>query len=390
MHDVIVSGAGPSGSRCAEVIARAGYKVALLEKDVNWRKPCGGGVGHLTFKFYPQIKKMDIPIIRKIEMFSANYFKLAHSFEGHNEYSTVVDRLEFDNMIRNYAVDAGAELFDKHLTQDFLIKGGKKIGVKAKTPNGVKEIEGKIIVIAEGMSSKLVTKTGLRGKFPMEDLGIAKCAIMEGKSNLDPSTIYVYFRPYKGYGWIFPIGDTKFNIGCGTFAEDNGKYNLNQIYEEFLNEPAVKSLVPGSDYKKIWEGAYPMPSTGVLEKSLFGENFMIIGDAGGFVSPISAEGIHTSIMSGQAAAETSINALESGDISINSMKKFKLHKYVKKTTRNYKLKRSLVGFFYENKGENLNKMFEMAENDPKFKEDVVATFLFNVTPPKDFFQRFKE
>ena len=42
-YDVVVSGAGPAGSKCAEVIAKAGYKVALIEKDIKFRKPCGGG-----------------------------------------------------------------------------------------------------------------------------------------------------------------------------------------------------------------------------------------------------------------------------------------------------------------------------------------------------------
>ena len=44
MNDVIISGAGPSGSQCAEVLANAGYKIALIEKYTNWRKPCGGVV----------------------------------------------------------------------------------------------------------------------------------------------------------------------------------------------------------------------------------------------------------------------------------------------------------------------------------------------------------
>ena len=58
MHDVIISGAGPSGSQCAEVLAKAGYKVALLEKDINYRKPCGGGLPRSSFyNYYPQLKK---------------------------------------------------------------------------------------------------------------------------------------------------------------------------------------------------------------------------------------------------------------------------------------------------------------------------------------------
>ena len=43
MYDVVVSGAGPAGSRCAQILAKNGFKVALIEKDVNWRKPCGAG-----------------------------------------------------------------------------------------------------------------------------------------------------------------------------------------------------------------------------------------------------------------------------------------------------------------------------------------------------------
>lgn len=389
MHDVIISGAGPSGSRCAEVLAGKGYKVALLEKDSNWRKPCGGGVGHLIFKFYPQLKKLNMPQIRSISMFSAKYYKLEHSFTGHENYSTVTDRLEFDNLLRNYAVDAGAELHDKHLTQDFIYKDGKPIGVKVKSPAGTKEFKGKIIVIAEGMSSKLVIKSGLRERYKSEELGIAKAALIEGKHNLDPDRIYVYFRPYKGYGWIFPIGENKFNIGCGTFGEDNKNYNLNEIYEEFLKEPDVKGYWKGDHYDKIWEASFPVPTTGVLEKSLYKDNMMIIGDAAGFVSPISAEGIHTCVMSGQAAADTAIEALEKEDFSSKTLRKYKTHRYVKKSARNFKLKKALVGFFYENRGENLNKMFHVAENDDKFREEVVNTFLFNMAPSKDFFSRIQ-
>ena len=59
MYDVIISGAGPSGSQCAEVIAKAGYNVALIEKNTNWRKPCGGAVHSSVLDLYPQIKKLD-------------------------------------------------------------------------------------------------------------------------------------------------------------------------------------------------------------------------------------------------------------------------------------------------------------------------------------------
>ena len=56
---------------------------------------------------------------------------------------------------------------------------------------------------------------------------------------------------------------------------------------------------------------------------------MLIGDAAGFVSPITGEGIYQSMFSAGAAAEVAIEALEQQDYSINILKKYKKHPIVK-------------------------------------------------------------
>ena len=116
---------------------------------------------------------------------------------------------------------------------------------------------------------------------------------------------------------------------------------------------------------------------------------MIIGDAAGFVAPISGEGIYSSIVSGKIAAETAISALESEDISIKTLKKYKLNKDIKAIIRDFKMKYSLIDFFYENKGQNINNMFKLAGEDIDFKNEVANLFLFNATPSKDFFSKIK-
>ncbi len=184
MYDVIISGAGPSGSRCAEILAMAGYKIALIEKDTSWRKPCGGAVHHRALNLYPQLKKLNIPKIRGIVMHSADYHKMEYTLPG-DIYGTVMDRLELDNLMRNIAIDSGAKLFDNNFSFDFITKNHKKIGIKTRSPSGIKEYYGNIIIVADGMSSKLALKSGLRSKWKSEELGMGKCAIMEGENNLD-------------------------------------------------------------------------------------------------------------------------------------------------------------------------------------------------------------
>ncbi|MBY8990058.1 MAG: NAD(P)/FAD-dependent oxidoreductase [Candidatus Lokiarchaeota archaeon] len=389
MYDVVISGAGPSGSQCAEVIAKAGYNVALIEKNTNWRKPCGGAVHSSVLDLYPQIKKFDISKIVGVVMHSADYHKLQFKGAG-NEYSIIMDRLKLDNLMRDAAVDAGADLFDNNISFDLLIKNQKKIGIKTKSPTGIKEYQGNIIVIADGMSSKLAFKSGLRSKWKINELAIGKCAIMEGTHNLDEELVYVYFMPYQGYGWIFPLSRNRFNIGVFTFGSDNSKYNVLKIYQEFITNPHIKNYIPNSNYKIIWKGAYSFPAEGVLEKSLYSDNLMLIGDTGGFVSPISGEGIQTAVVSGKVAAETAIEALQEEDYSKAILKKYRTNLEIKEIIRNFKLKRSMINFFYENKGKNLNKILSLSETDSEFREQVVNMFAYGEVPSKEFLAKVND
>ncbi|MFX1501814.1 MAG: geranylgeranyl reductase family protein [Promethearchaeota archaeon] len=387
--DVLISGAGPAGSKCAEILAKNGFDVALIEKNTNWRKPCGGAVSSRVLKYFPQLRKLNLFPITGIAIYSGDYHKIKYSWKGIEEPSFTVDRLNLDNFIRNIAIDAGAELFDNNLSFDFVSKNNRKIGIKTKTPNGTKEYLGKIIIIADGMSSKLANLSGLREKWKINEIGLCKCAIIEGRNLLDKTSISLFFRKYKGYGWIFPLNEKSFNIGCGTWLEANRNYNLNQVYNEFINDPYLKKFFPNKNYKELWKASYPLPALGVKEKSLFKDNIMIVGDAAGFVSPISGEGLHACIVSGKAAGDTAIRALECEDFSNQTLKTYKSYPNIKKIIRNFKIKVSIVDFFYENGGINLNNMFQLAETDDKIRNTVVDMFLFNKAPTKDFLLRLK-
>ncbi|NHJ19975.1 MAG: NAD(P)/FAD-dependent oxidoreductase [Candidatus Lokiarchaeota archaeon] len=386
MFDVVISGAGPSGSHCAKILTEAGFRVALIEKNTRWRKPCGGAVHSSVVDLYPQLKKLSSQKVTGVVMHSADYHRL--EFEGSSdEFSIIVDRLELDNIMRDAALDAGAELFDNNVSYDFVVKNSQKMGVKTKSQTGTKEYRGKIIVIADGMSSKLAIKSGIRTKWINKELAIGKCAIIEGNHHLNLKRAYVFFTPFQGYGWIFPLNPKKYNIGIFTFGKDNLKHNIHQDYKNFVENTNITKLIPKSNKKVIWSSVYPFPAEGVLEKSLFSENVMIIGDAGGFVSPISGEGIQSAVISGQIAAETAINALRNEDYSNISLKNFRTNKEIKSIIRNFKLKLSMINFLYEHGGSNLNKMFKLSEIDSEFREQVVNMFAFGLMPSKEFLEK---
>ena len=173
-----------------------------------------------------------------------------------------------------------------------------------------------------------------------------------------------------------------------TFAEDNNNYNINELFQEFLRNPNIKNLIPHQD-KVIWSGSYPFPTGGVLEKALCDDRIMLIGDTGGFVSPVSGEGIQHALLSGNIAAKTAIKALEIEDYSKSMLKKYKSHPRIKETVRSFKMKYSMRNLFYKNQGENLNKIFELTQKDPEFKNNVLDIFFSKTLPNKEFLSKFQ-
>ena len=120
-----------------------------------------------------------------------------------------------------------------------------------------------------------------------------------------------------------------------------------------------------------------------MKKPTYSDNLMLIGDAAGFVSPISGEGITPSVVSGNVAAETAIDAFENNNISSLILKKFKINPHIKKIIQNFKLKKRLSEIFYN--GQNLKKIFELAEKVVDFKNQIIKMLLFNITPQSNFF-----
>jgi len=59
MFDVVISCAGPSGSHCAKILVEAGFRVALVENNTRWRKPCGGAVHSSVVNLYPPLKELN-------------------------------------------------------------------------------------------------------------------------------------------------------------------------------------------------------------------------------------------------------------------------------------------------------------------------------------------
>ena len=96
------------------------------------------------------------------------------------------------------------------------------------------------------------------------------------------------------------------------------------------------------------------------------------------------------MISGNISAKVAIEALQAEDYSKAILNKYSTNLEIKNIIRNFKLKYSMINFFYENNGKNLNKMLSLSETDSKFREQVVNMFTYGEAPSKDLLAKIRE
>ena len=327
-HDVIIVGAGPAGSSAAAILGERGHSVLLMDKESFPRdKTCGDGV---TYKALPALKRLGLDIKIKIESpFQTNGYTLVFRdntklvFEKpptNDALAYIISRHEFDNILLENALSYPSVTF----LSDTKVMGAIYADTKIK---GV-TIAGKesaftadVIIDATGVNSIL----GQENKDPKSS-ALAVRGYYSNVADLN-NTIEVYFSDniLPGYFWIFPTSLTTANIGGGTFQNivEDKKINIKELLYDFVaNHPiASKKLKNAQLIGSLKGGKIPL-AFGDFNWSRVRSNLILIGDAGGFVNPITAEGISYAIQTGIFAGDT-INAyLNDGKLNEETLKNF--------------------------------------------------------------------
>ena len=363
-YDVTVVGAGPAGSTTAKLLAANGIKVLLLDKERFPRdKPCGGGIPARVLHRYPYIVNDTI-----IEAYSygGTVYSPSLRFQINAEKETPIIattlRRNFDAELVRFAREAGAVFQENVTVSDINITTE---GVHVATAQG-DGFDSSYLVGADGVHSFISKKTGLRS--PGREQGI--CALQEFPVDADVldryytvkrrCLVHARFKQMSGYGWVFPKKQ-HLNIGFGTIQPEAGSsqgLNVRQCYEEYVKYLREQDLIPpGLPDVPVKGGATP---THPLEKT-YADRLLLVGDAGGFINPLSGEGIYYAMSSGELAAQTLIEAIQS-----NQWSEAFLSRYQSRWKKDFGKDLNLVYQILQRGGlENRERVFEVAaQNKP--------------------------
>ena len=319
-HDVIVIGAGPAGSVTAALVASAGYRVLLLEKNKYCRSPCAGYISNNINMEIPDDKVVQSRITKMRTYFPDLSF---HDFELNG---FVVDRSSFDMGLARKAIDEGAMIrWDSPLQE--LVPGGVKFR------GGV--ARGKIIVGADGVFSKTASLLGFKKQ------RFAACAQYQLKGIKPLSqTCEIFFNQEfapGGYVWIYPTGKDSAKVGVGVTQ------GYPRVYlEKFINCTPFSERFDGRKTEYI-TGALPI---GGLREKLCCGNVLLVGDSAGMADPVTGAGINNAMLAGEIAGKTIIKALEINDMEVLSEYETKISRLLERPFTRALEKRKMLDVCY--------------------------------------------
>lgn len=329
-YDCIVMGGGPAGTTVASLVAEAGYRALLVEREKFPRFHVGESLMPETYGTFrrlgvlPRMKKSTF--VRKVSVQFVSQSGKAGSpfdFRRHDPHERSqtwqVERSRFDAMLMENAAEKGADCQDATRVTKVLFDGGRATGVTLRSAAGrTHDVSARVVVDATGQSAHLATSLRLK----QIDPHLKKAAVWTyyQHARREPgdhggATVIFHTRSKRAWFWFIPLSDDVTSVGV---VSDND-YLLpagarpGNIFAQQLNEcPALMDRL--SSASRVGAVHVAREFSYRTSRSA-GDGWVAVGDAWGFIDPIYSSGVYFAMKSGEMAADCVIGGLSRGDTS---------------------------------------------------------------------------
>ncbi len=311
--DVVVIGGGPAGSSIGTLLARKGWRVALLEKDRHPRFHIGESLLPHNNPLLDALGVLDeveaVGIVKKGAEFDSKYhgksqtFNFADALDKSLPTAFQVHRADFDHILLRNAARNGVHVVEETQAHqvDFRNDG---VTVHAKGPAGDQVWNARFLVDASGRDTFLAGL--LRIKVPNRNHNSAAMFGHYEGAKRHPGTaagnISIYWFDH-GWIWFIPLarGVTSVGAVCWPYYLKARSGSLDQFLDETIaTVPALAARL--AEARRI--GGVTATGNYSYEAShACGSNYLMVGDAFAFVDPIFSSGVYLAMSSAFAGAD---------------------------------------------------------------------------------------
>jgi len=309
--DVLVVGAGPTGSTAAKYAARGGAEVLLIEKRSEIGTPvrCGEGVAKRW--------------LEEIGLSPSGEF-ICHEVDGAriiapdgtalvvdetragNECGYVLERDLFDRFLAKEAAKGGAEILIKTSAVGLLHEDGRVVGARCEHMGETFDVHAKFVIGADGFESQVGRWAGLETHLRARDIDACLQYTMVGVAGDSRyNDIYLGSAAPGGYAWVFWKGSDVANVGIGVnLSKIRDRADAKRYLDDLIRR--TPSLAKGEIIEEV-AGAVSVSMP--LERTA-APGVMLAGDAARLIDPLTGGGILNGCLSGKYAGEVAADFVE--------------------------------------------------------------------------------